>query len=292
MYLFFIICVELYLLWTIPWQLSLFLVAFYLLWYLDGKEYNGERRWEAFRGLRLWKWITPVDIVLSSRNDLQAISGKRLFVFVQSYTPSSIIWSIGLHGGVLQFKNTIHYMVPPIFMWIPLVRDILLWTGAITYSNYNERYNKHAVLFDMISQNRSVAYVPSGYVDRILNSDDLETQIEMRYPTDEVLETLIKENIQVITVVVQGEFDRYKIVQHRYVKGVQAFFYKHLDYIFPLCYWYRWYAHSKPPLVTVQFGSIMAAQVYTTSSQLRNTMKENVNTLLQPVSVEKEIKAM
>lgn len=295
MYLFLIVCFELYLIWIFPWQLTFGLIAFYMLWYLDGKEYNGERRWEAFRTLRVWRWVSPVDIVLSSRNDLQTISGKRVFIFVGAYTPSSLIWSIGLHGGCLQFKNTLHYMVPPVFMWIPIVRDVLLWTGAITYSCYNERCSKQAVLAEMISQSRSVAYVPSGFADRIAHQDDLETGIQMRFPTNDTLDMFIREAVQVIPVVVQGEFDRYRIIQHKYLKGVQAWFYKHLDYVFPLLYWYRWYAHVKPPPITVQFGSIMAAAVYTGGAeQLKQTMKESVETLLQPStssSIEKEIKA-
>lgn len=292
MFLLLIICAELYCLYIFPWQLSLGLCAFYLLWYLDGKEYNGERRWEAFRTLKLWKWITPVDIVLSARNDLQTISGKRIFVFMHAYTPSSLIWSVGLHGGVIQFKNTLHYMVPPLFMWIPIVRDVLLWTGAITWSNHNERFNKQAIIIDMISQSRSVAYVPSGFADKVLAHDDLETGIELRYPKEEMLDLFIKEGVQVIPVVVQGEWDRYRIIQHRYVKFLQAWFYKHIEYVFPLCYWYRWYAHARPPPVTVQFGSIMAASLYPTALQLRNTMRENVDTLIQPTPLaEKEIKA-
>jgi hypothetical protein len=291
MYLFLIVWAELYFLWTIPWQISIGLIAFYMLWYLDGKEYNGERRWEAFRTLRLWKWISPVEIVLSARNDLQSVRGKRVFVFVHAYTPSSLIWSIGLHGGVLDFKNKIHYMVPPLFMWIPIVRDVMLWSGAITYSNYNEKHSKQTILLDMIAESRSVAYVPSGFADKIAAHDDLETGISMRYPKDDALEMFIKEGVQVIPVGVQGEFERYRIVQNKYVRSVQAWFYKHLDVVFPLLYWYRLYSHSRPPPVTVQFGSIMAASVYTSPAQLRTTMKETIDALLTPTPLnEKEIK--
>lgn len=280
MYLFLIVWIELYLLWIIPWPISFGLVAFYLMWYLDGKEYTGERRWEAFRSLRIWSWITPVDIELADRNDLQSVSGKRLFVFVHCYTPSSLIWSVGLHGGVLKFKNTIHYMVPPIFMWIPIVRDVLLWTGAITYSLHNERHCKHSILSDILSQGRSVAYVPSNFADKMGN--DLEANIESRYPSEETTKLLIEENMQLVPVVVQGEFERYRIIQQTYIKQIQSFFYKHLEYGFPLCYWYRWYASSRPLPVRVQFGPLMSAQVYTTPQQLKEALKDKVSRLVQP----------
>jgi hypothetical protein len=289
MYLFLIVWLELYLLLSIPWLISLFLVAFYMLWYLDGKEYNGERRWEAFRRLGIWRWITPVDILFADRNDLQTTSGKRLFVFIPCSTPSSLIWAVGLHGGDIQFKNTIHYIVPPVFMWIPIVRDVLLWTGAITYSNYNENHSKYTIIFEMLSQGRSVAYTPSNFADKIVSSD-LESSIEARYPSEEILKKIIEENVQVIPVVVQGEFDRYRIIQHHYVKNVQAFFYKHIDYIFPLCYWYKWYSHTRPPLINVQFGSIMSSHVYTTPQQLKEALKEKVARLIQPSFGDKDIK--
>lgn len=292
MYLFFIVWLELYLLWVIPWQISISLIMFYLLWYLDGKEYTGERRWEAFRSLRIWHWFSPIDAAFSDKHDIQNVSGKRVFIFTHCYTPSPIIWSVGLHGDSKRFSTVTHYIVPPVFMWIPIVRDVLLWTGAITYSNYNERHNKQTVIADILLEHRSVAYAPSNLADKILGFD-LEASIESRFPQDDTLKMLIDRKLQVVPVVVQGEFDRYKIIQHEYVKYVQRFLYKYLDCVFIL-YWYRWYAHSKPPLVTVQFGPVMLADAYTTPPQLKDAIKDRVSRLVQPTGggENKDIKSM
>lgn len=282
MYLFLIAWIELYFLWTFPWQLSFGLVIFYLLWYLDGKEYTGERRWEGFRTLRIWKWITPVDVCKSDVSHLESVAGKRLLVFFNCHTPSSLIWSVGLHGGTIKFANTTHYMVPPIFMWIPVVRDVLLWTGAVTYSLHNERHSKQTVIFDLLDHGRSVAYVPSNFADKM--GHDLEANIEARYPVEETLKMLIEGDVQIVPVVVQGEFERYRIIQNSYVKQVQAFFYKYLEYGFPLCYWYRLFSHTRPSPVEVKVGPLMSAKVYTTPQTLREALKSTVSRLMPPPS--------
>jgi len=297
MYLLIFILLEIFLASYIPFNLNftslvcLSLLSLYSLWYFDGKEYTGERRWEAFRSLRIWRWLSPVDLILSEKNDFQTTKGKRLFVFIPCATPSSLIWSVGLHGGNIQFKQTVHYMLPPIFLWIPLVRDVLLWTGAITYSNHINQFNKNNLIIEMLNQGRAVCYTPSHFADRIV-TNDLESNIEARYPSDEILKTCIDENIQLVPVVVQGEFERYRILQNTYLKNLQAFTFKHLDYPFPLCYWYRWYSHVRPPLVSIQFGAIMSAQVYETTSKLKDALKDKVSRMIQPTLGDKEIKPL
>jgi len=297
MYLLLFSLLELYSLRFVPLNLNfasvlcLSAIAIYSLWYFDGKEYTGERRWEAFRSLKIWQWISPVDLILPEKNDFQTTRGKRLFVFIPCATPSSLIWSVGLHGGNIQFKQTVHYVLPPIFLWIPLVRDVLLWTGAITYSNHKASQSKIAVITEMLNQGRAVCYTPSNFADRIITSD-LESNIEARYPSEDMLKLAIDENIQIVPVVVQGEFERYKIVQNNHLKSLQSFAFRHLDYPFPLFYWYKWYSHTRPPLVFVQFGAIMSAQVYETTLKLKDALKDKVSRLTQPSLGDKEIKPL
>lgn len=155
--------------------------AFFYVWsYLDGKEYTGERHWPLFRNLVVWKWLSPVEYVLPSD-----VKGKRLYFMIPCATPIPLIWGIGLHGGELKFHYPIHYIVPPLYLWLPVVRDVLMWTGAVTYSRHNSIYALNTVILDLLDRGRSVCYCPSNYFSAA--EDDMESQIQSRYPSTELL---------------------------------------------------------------------------------------------------------
>jgi hypothetical protein len=123
----------------------------------------------------------------------------------------------------------------------------------------------------------------------------LERAIDARYPTDEMLTKCIEQQIRIVPVVVQHEHDRYKIVQNAKLGAVQSFCSKHVDYPFPLCYWYRFYSHERPPLLSVQFSAVMAAEVYETTDKLKAALKEKVARLAPPPQAggqEKDIKGV
>lgn len=301
MYLLLIALLELHALTHIPLDLSfaslvcLSCVALYSMWYFDGKEYTGERRWEAFRRLPVWRWVSPVDVLIPEKSELQNVGGgKRLFVFTPCHTPSALIWSVGLHSGGVRFDHTTHYILPPVFMWVPLVRDVLMWSGAITYSNRDARHNRDAVILDMLNQGRAVCYAPANFCPTKLGTD-LEASIDARYPSDDMLQKCIEQQIRIVPVVVQGEHDRYKIVSNTKLSAAQAFCYKYADYPLPLCYWYRFYSHDRPPLLSVQFSAVMASEVYETTDKLKAALKDKVGRFAPPPAAggqEKEIKGV
>ena len=37
-----------------------FVLVVYALWYFDGKEYTGERRWDWFRSWSIWRRFSPI----------------------------------------------------------------------------------------------------------------------------------------------------------------------------------------------------------------------------------------
>ena len=80
-----------------------FLALCYWLWYTDGKEHTGERRWNAFRRFRLWRHVAPVDRFITNRAAL--CNGgrvvKRIYVLYPCDTIFAALWSVGLHGGEL-----------------------------------------------------------------------------------------------------------------------------------------------------------------------------------------------
>ncbi len=269
--------------------MTIFVMLFYYMWWSDGREYTGEGRWEAFRTLRIWKWLSPVTLAFPYKTDLTATMGRRLFVFIPCSTPSPLIWAIGLHGGLIDFKHTIHYIVPAPYLWIPVMREVLLWTGAVTYSAFNPRYSQQEVILGLLNHGRSVCFSPSNFTNNLV---DLENAIETRYPSDEVLSFAMAEKIQIFPVVVQGEHDRYRVPQNGVLKAVQAWMYEKIHYAFPMVYWYRLYNGTKPTAITVQFGMLMTPELYDTPIHLRNAMKEYVDKTVSTTLKDKQIKGM
>src|SRR6185295_10231296 len=93
----------------------------YALWYLDGREYTGERHWPGWRRFALWRYLSPVQYSIVNATDLEAQAGPRLYVLMPGNTYFATLWGIGLHGGRLPPKSAqlLHWVVPPLLMAIP-----------------------------------------------------------------------------------------------------------------------------------------------------------------------------
>ena len=278
----------------VPFYATIIIGFFYLLWYFDGKEYTGERRWDAFRKLRIWKWLSPVDHVFPLKTDMSQTTGKKLLIFPNAQTPSALIWGVGLHGGGTQFgSRAVHYVVPPIFMWVPIVRDVLMWSGAITYSLHNPARSRLSVITRLLEDGRIVAYVPSNFYSILSpafpgNVDiELGSTSEYTFPNDAMLEYIVKEKVQVVPVFVQREEERYTIrMNGPKLQWVHSFTYMYLDYPFPMCYWYKLYHPTRPLPIVVSFGPIMSGEVYTDVDSLLRALKEQVDRMAQPILLE------
>jgi hypothetical protein len=247
--------------------LLIILTLVYLLSYFDGKEYTGERRWDGFRRFPLWRRVSPITYSFANINDLQR-SGKRLYVLLPGDTLVSLVWGIGLHGGALSsFAERLHYIVPPIFMWIPILRDVLLWSGAVTYDAKKRPMN--GLILDLIQNNRSVCYCPSGLANVVI-PQDLESQntIVTPSPHDEIFTFARESELEMVPIIVHNERKRYHIL---HVPRVQTFFYQHIGYPFPMCFVLKAFQKKKPPMLHMDFLSIVHCGKYVDNGTLRES---------------------
>jgi len=275
---FFVHCVHPY--------VTLLCALVYALWYFDGKEYTGERRWEAFRRLRVWRWLSPVEYH-AAPGLRETTASKRLFVVVPCVTPAALMWTFGFHGGELEFRHVTHYVVPPPFMWVPLVRDVLMWSGAITYSlRDGSAHSLHAVLLDMLGQGRAVAYTPAQFLHNA--HADLEQSIDARYPTADLLDVARQEQFQIVPVTVQNERVRYAV--WRAPASVQRWTHARSNYPFPLVYGLRVCGAQAPPPLTVQFGPVMNASIYQDTPALMRVLRQHVDSAAIPELGDKDMK--
>jgi hypothetical protein len=285
--------------------LLLFLVLVYVPWYLDGKEFSGERRWTWFRRLFIWKWLSPVEYTFANISDLSLLNHttKRVYVMVPGDTLIALVWGVGLHGGQLPFAEYLHFVVPPLLMWIPLLRDVLMWMGAVTY--HHKKRPLESVIFALLHSNRSVCYCPSNFANMALafsteedsEEHDLEKGMVRQVPSisEETLAFALEEKIQLVPVVVHGERRRYYIFTHAVLlRRIQVAFYNLIGYPFPLFFWPKMFSHSgRPPKLQQQFGSIIECnQKYANTIVLKESFQSAVSALISRELGDDELKLM
>ena len=262
-----------------------FLAAAYCMWYLgkpasnvvgradarakDGREYTGEGRWEWFRSLHYqwlglglsWRRWSPVEYAVAKSALAHGGGGggkapSRMFVFTGCCTPMPLIWGVGLHGGRLStgdFEQPLHYILPPPYFWVPLLREFLMWTGAVTYSLSDPRRGEMAVLRTLLAQGRWVCYAPSLFS---ATADDGD-----RPPRDDLLMHLRDSGVgaQLVMVTVQDERARYGVLDG--FVALRQWCMERLHYPFPVLFWRRRRAHAR---VLLQWGPPVTLNAYPT----------------------------
>ena len=254
----------------------------YVLFYVDGKEYNGDRRMDVFRRFRVWRYFSPVQYTFADEQQLSLTgpSVKRMYVMVPGDTLGATVWTLGLHGGALNkhIAEKLCFVVPPLLLRIPLMRDVLLACGAVTYNTHSQKPLED-LLLEMIQSGRSVCFCPSRFGNGTLSDTAAEDAAERGVVQtvdvpEQVLSFARAEKLQLVPIIVQGERKRYHIITW---PRVQRFFLKHLDYAFPQCVMPRFFARHKPPPLNVLFGPIIHCdEKYTSNADLRRHFREMV----------------
>jgi hypothetical protein len=241
----FVTLLELFLLFQMNLYLIVLVVIGYAWWYLDGKEYTGEGRSDGLRNFSFWKHVSPVIVKVLNTNLTQ--TARHLYIFNTCATITPMFWAIGLHGTTNSFfvpDHAINYLVPPIYMWIPFLRDFLKWTGAVTWSKTRLQ---NTVIKNLLRDGRSVAYSPGNFVP--VAHQDIEVSGNNFLPPDDILELCLEQHIKIVLVNVRNETKRYAFLSFPSV--IQNWIYEKTGHYFPILYWKRFGPHS--PLIEVDF---------------------------------------
>lgn len=243
--------------WTFPFLFALLYVPLY---YQNDREYNGKMQWKGFRSLFLWRWLSPV-----SYPEQPEHVGK-LYVLVPGYTLASLVWGIGLHGGRMPRK--LLYIVPPGIMYVPILREFLLWSGAISYHPTRRPLND--VLQKVIARGYSVCYSPALLH---LNDEDLEAVAGL---DGEMLGFARSSGVSIHAVAIHKEKERYHLLP---LPRVQKFMFKHIMYPFPHIYLYRFLSNKKPPMLTLVVAPAVASASFATEQDHRNALADRFKSL-------------
>jgi hypothetical protein len=233
----------------------IFGLLLYVIWYRDGAEFNGYRTWDAFRALRLWKLFNPVQIEIYNAS---ALKRRSLFVFVPSCTPMPLLWTMGFHGGNIPAHLEMCYLMPNIMFRIPFLRDLLLWSGAVS--------NQRDSILNLLQRNRSVCYSPSDFRDVLKIADD---RPQFTFPDDELFDFAIKEGVPIVPVVCAGETERYNIYTNSWIRAAQMYCVKRIGFPEPLLFWARIFQKEPPSPLYVYVGAPIDSKVYEKTAELK-----------------------
>lgn len=247
-------------------------VLYFGLKYIDGDEYTGARSWRALRKFTLNKSVEYSFVDQSGCTD----TDRLLYVVVGNITNFSLISAFGLHGNVFGTKTDINFILPPILFKVPLLRDLLLWIGAVTYEGTDK---EHTVL-ELLKRNKSVAYCPAGMND-LLKIDDNNVTFNLQQPPIDVFEFVLKNKINIVPVLIQGETERYAILTNNWIRDCQRYFLNtKLQWPFPFLFFVRIFGKKPPPKVQVFVGPIINTQLYNNDAkQLSNAFMKKFESL-------------
>lgn len=232
---------------------SIFFFLYFILKYYDGDENTGNRAWKALRRFTLFG--KTVQYYMGNRETFSADQKHKrlLFVVVGNVSNMGLIHGFGLHGGIFQHVDLV-YMLPKLLFKIPLLRDFLMWTGAVAHDENN--------LLSLMEKGKSVVYCPAGMEDLLSytnpRSDD---QLAMKIPTVDVFEFAIKHRVQLIPVLIAKEIERYAFLRGHWVNHIQRYCYNRWEWPFPFLFAPRIFGSKPPPKLDVQVGFPMDSTV-------------------------------
>ena len=209
------------------------LILLYLVRWTNGHE-RGSGNWPAFRTSCFWRPFSPV----AEWPTLEP--GRCIYLIAPCASYTALWWSVGTC-----MASDVHYMLPWYLFWVPFLRDILVWSGAIVQDEQ--------VLLDALGKNRGVCYaLPPAPQGR-----GAEDSIAIHLPSQWLLDMAIRERIPLRIITVQGEEDQYFSLGW-------------------LGYWRRPSSFLCAQHIRLYAGVIIQSHVYQTASQLSQALAEKI----------------
>lgn len=254
------------LLW-LPFYIGIFFTIIYVLYWIDGAWLSGSRAWKHFRTFTLWKHISPVKYYFSmtESNEKDGPFGgarkKYLFVVVPNATNVPLIWGFGLHAGVFSEKLCLRFLLPAVMFYVPLLRDFLMWCGAVAYFPGKQ----WQTINDLLNSGHSVAYACNGMADAFSAHDRDSKELHVKTPPDQLFEFAKQEGVCLVPVVVSGETERYVFSPTpSFIVTLQQFCDRNWGYPFPLLF-----VPTRQSQVHLQFCATIQPHLYTETNEFK-----------------------
>lgn len=232
--------------WPIP---VVFMYA--MFWFmLDDSEETGTKTWKYLRNLRFWQTkFTAVQYFFGDKASIveQPIDSRLLFVIVKgNVTNMGLISGFGLHGGVFEELN-LCYILPWVLFKVPILREILMWTGAIS----SGQGDVNSVILNALNRGKSVCYPINGMTEITIDKLTKDGINEEQVIAEDLFEFAKVKRIKLVPVLIENEHKRYSIWQF---PALHEFSLKLSGFPFPFIFGPKIFGQDPPTKVDIKIG--------------------------------------
>lgn len=251
----------------------------YVLYLIDGAWLSGSRAWLQLRTLKLWRKLSPARFYfpnsLGGGGETEtpvfgvesAPYKKYIFVVIPNNTNMPLFWGFGFHGARFAPQIRIRYLLPAILFYVPFLRDVLMWSGAVAY----RKEDQWATMNDLLNRGYSVAYASNGMTDAFTAYQESRTgksgePREVQAPADALFDYAKAENVALVPVLVNGEAERYVFApQPGFIVSLQQFCYKNWGYPFPVVC-----LPTRQSQIHLQFCSVLQPHLFEKAAEMKD----------------------
>lgn len=256
----------------------IFMALYVVLKYYDGDEETGARAWKFLRNRTLFGKSVQYYFGNIQSFDADQPHERMLFVVVGNLTNMGMVHAFGMHGGIFKHVELV-YMLPKVLFKVPILRDFLLWTGAVVHDE--------SAMLKLLKRGKSVAYCPSGMEDLLSHTNPRsDDQLVIHAPNAGVFEFAMKHKVQVIPVLIAGETKRYAIYKSY---RLQRWSYERYGWPFPLLFFPRIFGNAPPPKIDVQVGYPMDASIQENAESFARLFRGQFAGLVETGGDEREL---
>lgn len=218
------------------WTVTSIALYGFISWYRQSPS-TGYDTFEGLRSLPLWHRLFPmvkVEYVDEKQFSKAGRDEKFIFVVLPNPTNTVLVWGFGFHGnGGTLGKLKLCYLLPSVLFWVPGLRELLLWSGAVSFGSAAEDQTERVI--EMTRLGRNVAYCPNGMQDALYVEE--EKNIYGKRPDMTLFKTACERNYQLVPCMCSGENDeRFIFVSNERIRSIQTYFLRKLSYPFPLIF--------------------------------------------------------
>lgn len=227
--------------------------------YFDYDEFTGNRAWPF---LRKFTWGRSNTYRFANQKSLtpSQIQPKTVFVVMGNKTNFVLFTAFGTHANVFKDLDLV-YFLPRILFYIPFLRDVLLWSGAVT----NEiGYTRQDMLLKLLAKGKHVVYCPEDM------NDLFRKELEMtKAPNDAFFQFAIDHQLYVVPVLIKNESLRYNIWRPQWIHRLQEYCYKTWGWPFPLFFFIK----DRKKRTELHIGTPMDAKLQKNSTDFYDLFK-------------------
>lgn len=258
------------------YYLYLILFLLYLVfWYYSGSEETGNDSKPMFRSWCLWRRFTAVQYVWANKEELAIKNRTYLFIVLPNATNMALISGFGFYGpGVFPRDFEVAYILPALLFKIPIVREVLLWSGACCAPGNKD---VEGTILKLLRKGKSVAYCPTGMKDYFsTNNTNNNNNIQL---DSAIFQFAFSNKIYIVPVLVEKESERYSTSRsdQAYVQKVQKMTFNRWGIPIPLLIMPKIFGQGPPPKMVLSIGSACDPTVFDDAGSFKKQCEGQIN---------------